>query len=46
VTAALGVTLAGLEPFHAELGTFLATVSPLGDGERLLAAPPFVLVVR
>jgi protease-4 len=46
MAVALRSAFGGLEPYRGELGTFLGTMSPLLHGERLLTAPPFMLVVR
>jgi protease-4 len=44
--SALRVVSAGLEPYRAEVDAFLGSAAPLLQGERVLTALPFVLVVR
>ena len=43
---ALRVVSAGLEPWRAEVDAFIGSAAPLLQGERVLAALPFMLVVR
>lgn len=44
--ASQATLFAGLEPVRAELDAFLASTAPLLQGERVLAALPYILAVR